>query len=213
MRKLIFILMFATSLKAQTISPPVVSYSGFKTSDIFTIKNNSETAPLLVTGLSVETFTVDEAGNPTFVKLDPTKISLKLSENSARIPPSATHEFYVEMKCLQPGPCWACVYASVANGRTANGIAVTLLLPHTIYLGQGSVKRKEAEVNFIDKTSFKITNDGNGLDRPQVEIWTAAGKSLSGVPLFPHYSRLVTSDLPIERIKIKFTKFTIDEKH
>ena len=212
MRKLIFLLVFAVSVKAQTISPPVISYSSMKTSDVFTIKNISETAPLLVTGLSAETFTVDEAGNPTFVKLDPTKISLRLSENSARIPPLGTHEFYVEMKCLQPGPCWACIYVSVAAGRAANGIAVTLMLPHTIWLGQGNIKKKEAQVNFIDAKSFKIINDGNGLDRPQVEIWTAAGKSLSGVPLLPHHTRIVTSDVPIERIKVKFAKFTINEK-
>jgi hypothetical protein len=212
MRNIILFLIFAVSAGAQTISPPVVSYSSTKASDVFVIKNVSETAPLLVTGLSAETFTVDQSGNPTFVKLDPSKIRLKLSENSVRIPPLGAHEFYAEMKCLQPGPCWASIYVSIAQGRAANGIAVSLLLPHTIYLGQGSVRKKEAQVRFINRNSFEIANDGDGLDRPQVEVWNSAGKVLSGVPIFPHYSRVVTSETPIEKIRIKFTKFTINEK-
>lgn len=206
------LLFVAAPIRSQTISPPVVEYSSLKTQDVFTIKNESETAPLIVTGLSVETFTVDATGNPTFTKLDPTKISLKISENSIRIPPSGRHEFYADMKCLQPGPCWASIHVLIAQGRAANGIAVTLVLPHTIYLGQGTVKKKEARVNFLNANSFEIVNDGTGLDRPQVEVWNATGKTLAGVPIFPHYTRIVTSDTPITKVRVQFAKQTITVK-
>jgi hypothetical protein len=212
MRTLICFLLIAVPLRAQTISPPVVEYSGTKANDIFTIKNQSETTPLLVTGLSAEDFTVDNLGNPTFTKLDPARIQVRLSETSARISPLGTHEFYVEARCLQPGPCWFSIYISIAQGRTANGVAVTLLLPHTIYLGQGSAKKKEVRVNFLNSNSFEIVNDGPGLDRPQVELWTSAGKSLSGIPIFPHYTRVVTSDSPITKLRVKFAKSTINAK-
>jgi hypothetical protein len=209
---LAFIFLVSTAA-AQQISPPLASYSQTKVSDSFEIKNVSETQPLTVVSLTAKTFTIDSNGDPTFVDIDPSKISLKLSEQSARIPPLGTHEFFVEAKCLQSKtPCWYTIYVSLAMGRTADGVAVTVMLPHTTYLYANSIKRSDVDITWIDNKTFKLTNTGNGLDRPYVEMWTTDGKKTIGAPLLPSQSRQFVSEAPIQKIKIHFTKFTADAK-
>jgi hypothetical protein len=215
MRKIILLLVFAAfavSIRAQTVAPPIVEYPQSKVSDVFELRNESETEPMIVTGLMASAFTVDNAGTPTFTPIDPTKIAIRWSENSMRIPPLGRHEIFVDMKCLQSKVCWACINIAISRGRNAQGVAVTLLLPHVIYLGHGSIKRKEAQVKFVDTHSFIITNTGNGLDRPLIELWTDGGKKTFGAPIFPNGARLVISESPITRVRIKFAKFKLDEK-
>ncbi len=212
MRLALAFVFLASTAMAQQITPPLVSYSQTKVSDSFEIKNVSETTPLTVVSLSAKTFSINSNGDPTFVDIDPSKISLRLSEQSARIPPLGTHEFFIDAKCLQPGPCWACIYVSLAAGRTADGIAVTVMLPHTLYLGHGSIKKKDITLLFMGDKSFEIVNGGDGLDRPFVEMSTSAGKKTIGAPLLPHQTRQFTSEAPIQKIKIRWTHFTTDAK-
>lgn len=212
MRLILAFAFLVSATAAQQIAPPLVSYSQTKVSDSFEIKNVSETTPLTVVSLTAKTFTVDSAGNPAFTDVDPAKVSLKLSEQSARIPPLGTHEFFIEAKCLLPGPCWFTVNVALAMGRTADGVAVTVMLPHTIYLGHGSVKKKDIGVIFLGDQSFELINQGPGLDRPFIEMVTAAGKRSIGAPLLPFQTRKFEADAPIQKVKIHFTKFTADAK-
>src|SRR6266404_7076433 len=116
MRRLILFLMFttATAANAQTVAPPIVEYSQSKINDSFELRNESQTEPMIVTGLAASTFSVDNDGNPIFAPIDPTKIALKWSENSMRIPPQGRREIFVEMKCLEARTCWACIYVAVS---------------------------------------------------------------------------------------------------
>jgi hypothetical protein len=208
----LILILVATSVRAQTVAPPIVEYSQSKVSDNFEIRNESETEPLIVTGISAHTFSVDEKGDPRFLALDPTKVSLRWSDSSLRIPPQSSREIFVEAKCLQEKVCWMALYVAIARGKNSQGVGVTELLPHTIYLGLGSIKKKETQFQFIDENSFTITNTGAGLDRPLVELWTANGKKTFGVPIFPNGTRLITSDSPITRLRLKFAHFKLDEK-
>ena len=212
MRLALALIFFSSTVAAQQISPPLISYSQTKVSDSFEIKNVSETTPLTVVSLTAKTFTIDAGGNPAFADVDPMKISLKLSEQSARIPPLGTHEFFLEAKCLQPGPCWFTVNVALAMGRTADGVAVTVMLPHTLYLGHGSIKKKDVGVIFLGDKSFELVNTGTGLDRPFIEMVTATGKRSIGAPLLPFQTRKFESDVPIQKVKIHFAKFTADAK-
>ena len=210
---IILIAISCSPLKAQQITPPIVEYSQLKVSDSFEIKNASETQPLTVVALTAKAFTVDgKTGDPAFIDVDPTKISLKLGEQSAHIPPLGSHQFEVQARCLQSSPCWFTVFASIAVGRASNGVLVTVVLGHTCYLGQGSIKRKDVQVSFINGNSFEIVNSGAGLDRPLIELWTAAGKKTFGIPIFPNGTRIVASESPISRVRVKFAKSTINAK-
>ena len=212
MRTLILFLIFMVPALGQTVAPPIVEYSQSKVSDTFEIRNESETEPLIVTGISAHTFSVDEKGEPRFLALDSTKVSLRWSDSSLRIPPHGSRQIFVEAKCLQEKVCWAALYVAIASGKNSQGVGVTTLLPHVLYLGLGSIKKKETQFQFIDQTSFTITNTGIGLDRPQIEIWTASGKKTFGVPIFPSGTRIIASDSPITRVRLRFTHFKLDEK-
>jgi hypothetical protein len=210
--RLIALLLFPVAVFSQEIRPPVITYPGNHASDSFELRNMSDTTPMQVVALTPKTFTVDSNGNPTFADIDPTKISLRLSEQGARIAPSQTHQFWADIKCLQNQPCWVCIFASIAAGRAPNGVLVTVMLPHTIEMMAGSVKKKEVQIKFTGSRSFEIENQGSGFDRPQLEITAGGKKLLSGVAIFPGQTRVITTDAPIEKIRIAFTKFTLHEK-
>lgn len=86
--RILLILLFPLTLFAQEVRPPVVTYSQKKVLDSWELRNMSETVPLTVVALTPKTFIIDAKGNPTFADIDPTKISIRLSEHSFRIPPA-----------------------------------------------------------------------------------------------------------------------------
>lgn len=210
LRTFILSLMLPIAVAAQsTVAPPIAEFSQSKVGDAFELRNESETEPMVVTGITAYTFTVNEQGKPSFLPIDATKISLRVSDNSIRIPPQGRRSVYVEMKCLQAKVCWATLYVSIAQGKNSEGMGVTLALPHTLELGVGSIHKRDIQVKFIDAHSFAITNAGSGLDRPTIEMQTASEKKTFGTLILPNGTRLVTSDSPVSKVTVKFAHFKV----
>lgn len=209
-------LVFAVKVQAQKIEPPVIEYSSSKTTgDSFTITNTSETQPLQVASMLVKTFTVDvKTGEPSFANIDPSKISVELSRQSAYIQPNGSAEFFIRAKCLQLQPCWFTVFSSLSMGRSSNGYLVNVLLPHTVYLyGKKLLKKQDVEVQFVDQNTLAIKNLSDArMDRPLVELTTGTGKKILGAPIFPSGVRLISSDSPISKAVVKFSHFKVEIK-
>jgi hypothetical protein len=206
----------ALSIECQQITPPVIEYASFKTTDdSFQITNTNETQPLQIVALSVRTFTVDvKTGEPAFQEIDPTKISVKLSRQSAYLQPGGSMDFDVRAECLQQQPCWFTVFSSLSIGRAPNGYLVSVLSPHTVYLyGKKPLRRKDVEVHFINANTLEIKNlSTTRMDRPFIEAVTERGKQTRGSPIFPLGVRQITFDSPISKVTVKFAHFKVEVK-
>src|SRR5437763_770028 len=125
----VFALCFVCLASAQTISPVIVEYSE-KADGRFQIYNDAD-IPLTVV-LEPHSFSVNEAGNATFRKLDP-GIHVQLSSTSFRLAPKQT--FFVFYKASAESlPSWFCIYATITGATTTTASKLALELPHTVYL-------------------------------------------------------------------------------
>ena len=204
-------LLLAGTARCQTVLPPIAEYRSTKVTDTWTIRNESKALPLLVVGSEVRTWTDDASGQPRFEKVDPKKIRVKLSENSARIPPSRSHNFTADVECLQKQPCWVSIFTSLTLPRNKGQVGVIEVLPHVVYLeSKKPIQRGEIQTAFLNDHSLEIRNTGARFDRPLVTLWTAGGKKTVSFPLFPDYRRVVTDNSAIVKATLHFAKFKIN---
>jgi hypothetical protein len=132
MKKYFLLLLFASSLSAQTITPLIAEY-GKKASGSFTITNNG-LKPLNVV-LEKHGFDVTKNGDAVLTPL-PAGVDVELGATSTVIGIQQSHTFYYKISCSIL-PCKAELLALMSTGeRTSQGLQMSLGLPHVIYLCQ-----------------------------------------------------------------------------
>ena len=212
-------LLLAATATAQTLSPPLVEYeergrASFQVS-------NPTLFPLTVV-LQPRGFEVDEMGVLKDIPFDTTKVKLKLSTMSVRLAPRQTYTVFYEASA-DSAPAWFAVMAAFTGGRTQNGIAVRIELPHVVYLGQrtalprGDVHIREFRHDAAAKKVWvKVENTGPALGRAR-EVNVAAGSrsaELGAFPVFPRSSRWVSLDWPHaeapQRAMVRFDGFRLE---
>ncbi|MEP6687539.1 MAG: hypothetical protein ABJC36_04270 [Gemmatimonadales bacterium] len=208
------------ALAAQTVSPPIAEYQERARSSFQLI--NSTIFPLSAV-LEVHGFTVTEQGEVQELPLDTTKVRVKLSAMSFRIPPRQTYTVFYEASA-DSVPAWFNIVSAMTGAKTENGLNVRILLPHVVYLNQKAPLRKEEVVlrafaidTVAGKLRVQLENLGSHLGRVQ-QVTATAGKTTSppgaGFPLFPHMIRWADVDWPDrvapERVTVRFARFTMD---
>jgi len=207
---------------AQTISPVIVEYPE-KADGRFQILNDAD-VPLNVV-LEPHSFSVNQAGNATFRKLDP-GIRVQLSSTSFRLAPKQT--FYVFYKAsAETLPNWFCIYATVTGASTTEGIKLALELPHTVYLLPKKpmsreevawVRAETAAMGNQRRIVAEVENHGSSFSRvEEIQVTsTAAKQEFGGFPLFPGQRRIVELDwtqpgIP-SHILLKFAHFKMESE-
>lgn len=205
---------------AQTVSPPIAEYQGRARSS-FELSNQS-IFPLNVV-LEIRGFRVTEQGDVVDAPFDSTKIKLKLSAMSFRIPPRGSYRVFYEATA-DSLPAWFNILSAISGARTDAGLNVRILLPHVVYLNQKQPLRRDdvAIRSFVfdsarSKVRLQLENTGPSLGRV-LHVAAGRGKTAgppgAAFPLFPHSVRWTELDwsadsLP-DRLMLRFAKFEVD---
>jgi hypothetical protein len=223
MRRLVFAiccLSVTSNLAAQSVSPPIAEYQERARSS-FRL-DNASLFPITVV-LEVRGFRVTEEGDVVDVPLDSSRIKVKLSEMSFRIPPRGSHRVFYEATS-DSVPAWFNILSAMSGARTESGLNVRLLLPHVVYLNQKQTLRKEQvavrafELDTAGKKArIQLENLGPNLGRVlQVSVsGDGSGTQLAGgFPLFPRSRRWTEvawdGSRPPTRLALRFARFSID---
>jgi hypothetical protein len=213
-------LAFAHPVRAQSVSPPIAEYQQRARSSFQLI--NSGIFPLSVV-LEVHGFRVSEQGEVEDAPLDTTRLHIKLSAMSFRIPPRGRYTVFYEASA-DSLPAWFNIVSAMTGARTESGLNLRVLLPHVVYLNQKEALHKEQVAirafqvdSATGKVRVQLENLGPNLGRVQ-EITASAGKVATppgaGFPLFPHMIRWTELAWPgpgsPEHLNVRFAKFTID---
>ncbi|HEX3235880.1 MAG TPA: hypothetical protein VHR41_16925 [Gemmatimonadales bacterium] len=207
-------------LPAQSVTPPIAEYQEHASSS-FRLSNGS-LYPLNVV-LEVRGFRVTEQGEVVDVPLDTTRLHLKLSAMSFRIPPRASYTVFYEASA-DSLPAWFNIISAMTGARSDNGLNVRILLPHVVYLNQ---KRRLESSDVLVRTMemdssgrrvrVELENRSDRLGRI-IELTATDGHARSGAsggfPIFPHSLRWVESSWagaePPTRVMVRTAKFTLD---
>ncbi len=207
-------------LTAQSVSPPIAEYQERARSS-FQL-HNAGIFPLSVV-LEVRGFRVTEQGEVQDAPLDTSKVHIKLSAMSFRIPPRGTYTVFYEASA-DSLPAWFNILSAMSGARTESGLNLRILLPHVVYLNQKDALRKEQvairkfELDSVaGKLRVQLENLGPNLGRVQ-EVSATTGKTSSapaaGFPLFPHMVRWTEVDWPgpgaPEHLSVRFARFSVD---
>jgi hypothetical protein len=213
-------LVAAFPLAAQSVSPPIAEYQERARSS-FQLHNGS-LFPLTVV-LEVRGFQVTDEGEVLDVPLDTSRIHVKLSAMSFRIPPRGSYRIFYEASG-DSLPAWFNILSAMSGARTESGLNVRLLLPHVVYLNQKQALRKsEVAIRALEfdpaskKARIQLENLGPHLGRV-LQVNVADGRTTSepsgGFPLFPGRRRWseVPWDIatPPTRLTVRFARFSID---
>ncbi len=213
-------LAIAFPLAGQSVSPPIAEYQERARSS-FQLHNGS-LFPLTVV-LEVRGFRVTEAGEVIDLPLDTSRIHVKLSAMSFRIPPRGSYRVFYEATG-DSLPAWFNILSAMSGTRTESGLNVRLLLPHVVYLNQKRpLTKTEVAVRALEfdaaskKARIQLENLGPHLGRV-LQATVSDGHSTSepsgGFPLFP-WSRRWTEvpwdgATPPTRLTVRFARFSID---
>jgi hypothetical protein len=209
----------ASALAAQSVSPPIAEYQE-KARSSFQLHNGS-LFPLTVV-LEVRGFKVTEAGEVEDVPLDTSRVHVQLSAMSFRMPPKSSYRVFYEATG-DTLPAWFNILSAMSGARTDNGLNVRLLLPHVVYLNQKQHLNKQEvairafELTAAGKARVQLENVGPHLGRV-LQVNVTDGKTTSepagGFPLFPHSRRWTevpwTGEALPNRISVRFARFSID---
>lgn len=207
-------------LAAQSVSPPIAEYQE-RARSRFQLQNAS-IFPITVV-LEVRGFTISERGEVNDVPLDTSRIRVKLSEMSFRIPPRGTHTVFYEATS-DSLPAWFNILSAMTGTRTESGLNVRILLPHVVYLNQKQPLRKdEVAIHGLQfdpatkKARVQLENLGPHLGRVyQLTLGDGHGTSrpAGGFPLMPRSRRWAEVDwdrtTPPSRLTVRFARFTLD---
>jgi hypothetical protein len=210
----------APRLMAQSVSPPIAEYREQAHSS-FQLQNSS-IFPITVV-LELRGFSITEAGDVIDTPLDTSRIHVKLSEMSFRIPPRGTRTVFYEARS-DSLPAWFNILSAMTGAKTDNGLNVRILLPHVVYLNQKQpLKKNEVTVRAFlfdsaaKKARIQLENLGPNLGRVlQVSVGTAdkMGPAGAAFPLLPLSRRW--TELRWEgpraptRLALRFARFSID---
>lgn len=217
---LALLLLAAAPLAAQSVSPPIAEYVE-KGSGSFTLSN--ETIFPLTAVLDVRGFEVTEQGELHDVPLDTTRVKVKLSALSFRIPARQSVTVVYSAQATG-GPAWFQIMSALTGGRTQQGINLRLELPHVVYLAQKEpLAREDVQVEAFTWDSAKaqvtvrVRNAGERLARVREFTITAPGApAVRGAPFpfFPGARRVIalpwTAPVAPAKVAIKFDKFTVE---
>jgi hypothetical protein len=211
---------FPAHAAAQSVSPPIAEYQERARSS-FQL-HNASIFPITAV-LEVRGFRITEQGEVIDTPLDTSRIQVKLSEMSFRIPPRGSRTVFYEASG-DSLPAWFNILSALTGTKTANGLNVRILLPHVVYLNQKQPLRKEEVAirrfefdRATGKVRVQLENLGPRLGR--VYQLNVAGRgnppqSAGGFPLMPHSRRWVDVDWPHteapSRLVLRFSRFTID---
>jgi hypothetical protein len=160
----------------------------------------NDTLETLAVTLDTQSFTVSDTGQMSYRPLDG-NIHVKFSAGSFRILPKQSYLVFYEAT-TDAIPAWFVVYATFAGykERTAEGLKIHLLLPHTIYLlPKDQVKKEQLIVKTAKYDSqakvvtVRVANTGPVFCRV-LEAQVTSGQDKSdnnGFPVFPHSEREV----------------------
>ena len=210
----------ALPLAGQSVSPPIAEYQERARSS-FQLHNGS-LFPLTVV-LEVRGFQVTEQGEVTDVPLDTSRIHVKLSAMSFRIPPRGSYRVFYEATG-DSLPAWFNILSAMSGTRTESGLNVRLLLPHVVYLNQKQpLKKNEVAIRALEldsgskKARIQLENLGPHLGRVlQVNVTDGHTRSElgGGFPLFPGSRRWTEvpwdGATPPNRLMVRFARFSID---
>lgn len=195
------------SLLAQTVRPVIdentVSGPGKKAKGRIEYVNDSLEA--LTVTLDTQSFTVSDTGEMLYRPLDK-GIHIKFSTTSFRIPPKQNYLVFYEAYADEV-PSWFVVYATFAGykEKTAEGLKIHLLLPHTIYLlPKQEVKKDELVIKKANYdpgsqiVTVRVENTGPMFCRVlETDVTSVKDKaSNNGFPVFPHSQREVEIPWP-----------------
>lgn len=209
-------------LGAQTVRPAVVEYQE-QARGRFELVN--ETLFPLTVVLDVRGFYVDESGELVETPLDTSRIDVRLSAMSFRIPPRQSYAVSYEAKATHY-PSWFIISSALSGARTQAGLNVRVILPHVVYMLQKkSLQADDVIVRSLEydklagKVRLTLENTGNSLGRAlSTEVLGDAGTPALGgaFPLFPQSRRRVeipwTRGAPPRRLLVQFADFTIDRR-
>ena len=210
----------ATRLQAQSVSPPLAEYQERARSS-FQLQNGS-IYPIAVV-LEVRGFAITEQGEVQDTPLDTSRIHVKLSEMSFRIPPRGSRTVFYEARS-DSLPAWFNILSALSGSKTESGLNVRILLPHVVYLNQKQPLRKdEVLIKGMEfdpatkKTRVLLENTGAHLGRVyQLTVGDdrSTGQPSGGFPLLPHRRRWAEtqweSATPPTRLMLRFARFSID---
>lgn len=210
----------ASPLAGQSVSPPIAEYQE-KARSSFQLHNGT-LFPLTVV-LEVRGFRVTEAGEVMDAPLDTSRVRVKLSAMSFRIPPRGSYRVFYEATG-DTLPAWFNILSAMSGARTDNGLNVRLLLPHVVYLNQKQpLKRHEVAIRSFEfdpaakRMRVQLENLGPRLGRVlQVTVTDghATSEPAGGFPLFPRSRRWTEvpwqGDAPANRLSLRFARFNID---
>ncbi|MGZ8397936.1 MAG: hypothetical protein ACXWWN_02750 [Gemmatimonadales bacterium] len=210
----------AAPAAAQSVSPPIAEYQGRARSS-FQLHNGS-LFPLTVV-LEVRGFRVTEAGEVVDEVLDTTRVHVKLSAMSFRIPARGSYRVFYEATG-DSLPAWFNILSAMTGAKTESGLNVRLLLPHVVYLNQKHpLKKDEVVVRVLEfdpaskKARVQLENLGPNLGRV-LQVNATDGHTTSqptgGFPLFPRRRRWTEvpwdGTVPPNRLTVRFARFSID---
>lgn len=207
-------------LAAQSVSPPIAEYQERARSS-FRL-DNASLFPLTVV-LEVRGFHVTEQGEVVDAPLDTSRVQVKLSEMSFRIPPRGSHRVFYEARG-DSLPAWFNILSAMSGARTEQGLNVRLLLPHVVYLNQKQrLKKEQVAIRGFEldsaagKVRVQLENRGPNLGRVlQVSLTDGSSPAQVGgaFPLFPRSRRWAEvsweAATPPTRLVLRFAHFTID---
>ncbi len=205
---------------AQTVRPLILELTNPAKGRVEYV--NESSVPLNVV-IEAKSFKVSEQGQITYAPLD-SRIHLKLSATSFRIPPQQSYFLFYEANA-DAAPSWFVIYAAFSGFafRTAQGMNVRVQLPHTVYL----LPKKgidKANVHVVsaqyDQSSRKVKviaeNTGTNFGRVQ-QAFLTSGKNrqeVPGFPLFPQSRREIEYDWSgeqqPEKVSLEFENFKIE---
>lgn len=219
---LLLVIGFARPLGAQTVRPAVVEYSG-EARGKFELVN--ETLFPLTVVLEPRGFHVEPSGELIEEPLDTTRIQVKVSAMSFRIPPRETYTVFYEATA-KSFPGWFLISSTLTGARTRTGLNVRIELPHVIYLLQPQqLRRSDVAVRAFEfdsaggRVRVEVENTSAALGRVLASEVSAEGRrSVPGgaFPLFPHSRRMLeipwSDDVTPGKLVLRFANFTMEER-
>ena len=209
-------------LGAQTVRPAVVEYSEHARGKFELV--NETLFPLTVV-LEPRGFHVETSGELVEEPLDSTRMQVKISAMSFRIPPRETYTVFYEATA-KSFPAWFLISSTLTGARTQTGLNVRIELPHVVYMLQPEpLRRVDVAVRAFEfdsvakRVHVELENTSTSLGRVlSSEVSVGGKKAIPGgaFPLFPHSIRRLeipwNEDVTPEKLVLRFANFTVEER-
>lgn len=216
-----FLAFAAAPAAAQSVSPPIVEYTGRANG---TIQLSNESIFPLVAVVDVRGFEVDSLGNLRDMPLDTTRVRVKVSQLSARLAARQSLTLFYDVTRADEQPAWFQIMTAFSGARTQNGIALRLELPHVVYIYQKApLVREDVVVREFrldpaaKRAVLTLENVSDRLARAQDVTVTADGAPTQRGPAFPFFPRSRRTvfvpweaDVPPAKVAVRFPGFTLE---